>query len=414
MAKTLEELCYIDGAGFHAPDFADVLAFYQDGYKAIYGDDVYLEPDSQDGQWLAFQARAAFDAIQLAQSVYRSFSPATAQGDAMSVNVKINGLRRFVPSNSSVDLLVSGTIGTQITNGEAEDQSGNRWMLPALVTIADPGQVTVTATAKQAGDINAQAGSITKIATPTRGWTAVTNPLPAVPGDPSETDAELRRRQAISTMLPSRSVMEGIVGAVAKVNGVRRLRGYENDTNVTDANGVPGHTIAIVAEGGDAVEIATTIALEKTAGTGTFARDAAHFDPAIEDRPDPLPGGTTIEVPDEYGVLDPISFIRPTPVPIRVLVTITTLPNFVTSTEDAIRTRIADYLEGLAIGEQVYLNRLYTPANLEDAATGATFFVDSIEISRDPEAVASANIPLAFNEVATCDAVANVTVEHTP
>ncbi|WP_457832781.1 baseplate J/gp47 family protein, partial [Staphylococcus aureus] len=83
------------------------------------------------------------------------------------------------------------------------------------------------------GAVSAPAGTITTINTPTRGWQSVTNPADAVPGAEVESDAALRSRQKISTAIPSLTVFEGIVGAVAGVSGVTRYRGYENDTNST-------------------------------------------------------------------------------------------------------------------------------------------------------------------------------------
>ena len=63
----------IDAAGIRAPQFADILTWLQDQYRAIYGADVYLEADSQDGQWIAVQALAIFDTLQVAQATYNSF-----------------------------------------------------------------------------------------------------------------------------------------------------------------------------------------------------------------------------------------------------------------------------------------------------------------------------------------------------
>uniref|UniRef100_UPI0039E14609 hypothetical protein n=1 Tax=Anabaena sp. CCY 9910 TaxID=3103870 RepID=UPI0039E14609 len=81
-------------------------------------------------------------------------------------------------------------------------------------------------------------------------WQTVINPTAATPGQPVEFDATLRTRQAVSVALPSRTVLEGTVGAVASVDGVVRYRAYENDTNSTDSNGIPSHSISMVVDGG--------------------------------------------------------------------------------------------------------------------------------------------------------------------
>src|SRR5260363_318444 len=78
----------IDATGIHAPSYADVLNALKAQYRAIYGPDVYLENDSQDGQWLAVLAKCIHDANSAAISVYHAFSPATAQGMGLSRMVK--------------------------------------------------------------------------------------------------------------------------------------------------------------------------------------------------------------------------------------------------------------------------------------------------------------------------------------
>lgn len=478
---TISELVFVDGDGFHYPDFPTVLESLKDEYRTIYGSDVYLEPDSQDGQWLGVVALALFDCVQVAAAVYNSFSPLTALSDALSRNVKINGIRRRVPTNSQVDLVLTGQAGTEILGGIVADLAGNRWDVPD-VTIPLSGEVTVTATAQQLGAIAAPADTITSIVTPTRGWQQVTNPLPATAGDPSETDAELRSRQTESTMIPSLSVMEGIVGAVAGVNGVLRHRGYENDTGTTDENGIPGHTIALVVEGGVNTEIAGAIARKKTAGTGTWAPAVGYGNPAydttsvdsrdietgsvvltvntglpwvpgdlarISSQADPanymegtvtdyttdqltvdvdviggagtfaawdiklvsLRGGTTVVVDDQFGVPNPINFIRPTPVTITVAVGITAMSGFVLDTTSVIALAVADYLNGLAIGDDVFTNRLFTPANLGNVGDGATYHVDAITISRTGvPGLSTDNLVLAYNEMPVCIAATDVVV----
>jgi hypothetical protein len=58
----------IDGTGISAPDYPSVLAQLQDLYRGIYGSDVYLEPDSQDGAFLALLALAISDVNSVAKS----------------------------------------------------------------------------------------------------------------------------------------------------------------------------------------------------------------------------------------------------------------------------------------------------------------------------------------------------------
>lgn len=387
----IADLVYIDAAGFHTPDYPTVLQYLKDEYKTIYGSDVYLEADSQDGQWIAIQAQAIFDTMQLAQATYNSFSPLTAQSDALSRNVKINGIRRLSASYSQVDLTIVGQAGTVITNGQAEDTLTQKWNLPASVTIPVGGSIVVTATAADIGAKTASANTITKIATPTLGWQTVNNTLAAVAGDPVETDAELRKRQRVSTALPSLTVLDGIIGAVASLAGVSRFRGYENDSGATDADGIPAYSMALIVEGGDAQAIGNAIAAKKTPGSPTY-------------------GTTAVTTYDKYGLPNAINFFRPTVATIGVEVTVKALQGYTTGFAELIKAAVADLLNGLEIGDDVLITKLYGPALLIGNAAYSTFDITQIRIKKNAGAFGTANIVLAFNEVAFCDPAANVTV----
>lgn len=374
----------IDASGITAPTYAEVLEYLQDQYRAIYGPDVYLEADSQDGQLLAVFASAINDANAVAISIYRSFSPATAQDDALSSNVKINGIARKAASFSSADLIVVGQAGRPITNGIAKDTNGNKWALPASITIPPEGQITVTATCQTLGAISAPAGTINQIATPTLGWQTVTNPADAAEGAPVEKDATLRQRQTVSTALPSLTVLDGIIGAVSNIPGVTRLAAYENDTNTTDANGIPPHSISLVVEGGDSTAIAQAIAAKKTPGSGTF-------------------GTTAIVVLDVYGRPITIRFYRPSTANVTVSATIRALTGYTSAIGEAIKQAISDYINAVAIGGglsgSVEWADAITAAN--GVGGGTVFKLTALALTGSGGA-GGPDVALAFNQVAAC------------
>ncbi|BEO70504.1 hypothetical protein SMQE32_13230 [Serratia marcescens] len=391
---TLGLAATVTASGISAPDYQTILNTLTGYFQQIYGDDVYLEPDSKDGQMLAIYARGIHDVNNMAIAVYNSFSPATAQGRGLASNVKINGISVTPASRSTADVRIVGQVGTLITNGTVRDSNGISWSLPGTVVIGTDGTVTVTATCQIDGAVVAPAGSITEIGTPTRGWQSVTNPAAATAGRKVETDAELRQRQAKSVAIPSLTVLDGIMGAVATLPGVERYRGYENDTSVADANGLPPHSISLVVAGGDAAAIAKTIATKKTPGGGTY-------------------GTTTISVTDKYGIVHPISFFRPTTVDIYARVEIKALQGYTSAVGEEIRTAVAAYINEIEIGDPVYLTRLFLPANLNGSADSATFDITDLQIGTSPGSLAPANVVIGFNAVAAC-APANVEVVVIP
>ncbi|MGX6596557.1 baseplate J/gp47 family protein [Klebsiella quasivariicola] len=386
----------VTAEGISAPDYQTVLDTITGYFQQIYGSDAYLEPDSKDGQLVALVALAIHDANNTAISVYRSFSPATALGDALTSNVKINGITRRAATNSTVDLLLTGTVGTTITNGSVRDTNGVVWNLPATVVIGTDGTVIATATCSSTGSVAAVAGSVNGINTPTRGWASVTNPLAATVGVAAETDAELRVRQSQSVALASLTPFDAVDGAIANVEGVTRHKLFENDTETTDANGLPPHSISAIVEGGDATEIANTIRGVKGQGVSTY-------------------GTTSAIVTDKYGNPYTIRFSRPVDVPVYVSITLKALTGYSSEVGDEIKAAVASYINSLAIGDSVLLSRVYSPANLGVVSGGNARYYDIMEllIGRSADDVAAANLVVAYDESASCS-VDNIALVVTP
>ncbi|MBQ0604394.1 baseplate J/gp47 family protein [Klebsiella oxytoca] len=386
----------VTAEGISAPDYQTVLDTITGYFQQIYGSDAYLEPDSKDGQMVALVALAIHDANNAAISVYRSFSPATALGDALTSNVKINGITRRAATNSTVDLLLTGTVGTTITNGSVRDTNSVVWNLPATVVIGSGGTVVATATCANSGAVAAVAGSVDGINTPTRGWASVTNPLAATVGVAAETDAELRVRQSQSVALASLTPFDAVDGAIANVEGVTRHKLFENDTEATDSNGLPPHSISAIVEGGDALEIAHTIRSTKGQGVSTY-------------------GTTAIMVTDKYGNPYIIRFSRPVDVPVYVSITLKALTGYSSEVGDEIKAAVAAYINSLAIGDSVLLSRVYSPANLGVVSGGNARYYDIMEllIGRSADDVAAANVVVAYDESASCS-VDNIMLVVTP
>ncbi|HBX4823439.1 TPA: hypothetical protein MIR58_26230 [Klebsiella pneumoniae] len=386
----------VTAEGISAPDYQTVLDTITGYFQQIYGSDAYLEPDSKDGQMVALVALAIHDANNTAISVYRSFSPATALGDALTSNVKINGITRRAATNSTVDLLLTGTVGTAITNGSVRDTNSVVWNLPATVVIGSDGTVVATATCANSGAVAAVAGSVNGINTPTRGWASVTNPLAATVGVAAETDAELRVRQSQSVALASLTPFDAVDGAIANVEGVTRHKLFENDQGVTDSNGLPPHSISAIVEGGDATEIANTIRSVKGQGVSTY-------------------GTTSVIVTDKYGNPYTIRFSRPIDVPVYVSITLKALTGYSSEVGDEIKAAVASYINSLAIGDSVLLSRVYSPANLGVVSGGNARYYDIMEllIGRSADDVAAANLVVAYDESASCS-VDNIALVVTP
>src|SRR5262249_49883290 len=89
-----------------------------------------------------------------------------------------------------------------------------------------------------------------------------------VVGTDEESDYALRIRRAASVALPSKGYLEGLYGALLDVTGVTSVKLLENVTNTTDGDGIPGHSIWAIVNGGADADVAQPIYVKRNAGCG--------------------------------------------------------------------------------------------------------------------------------------------------
>lgn len=375
----------ISATGISAPTFAQIYAFLQAQYAAIFGSDALVTPDTQDGQLLAVFAQAISDANSAAIAVYNSFSPATAQGTGLSSNVQINGLRRLVPSFSTAPAIILGTPGAVLTNCTAIDASQNIWDLPTLVTIGPAGTIAVTLTCETSGAVTLGVNALS-INTPTFGWAGITNSAAAV-GAPVETDAALRFRQAQSVSLPSKTIFEGIVAAIAQVTGVLRVRGYENNTSsgqalASSADILPGNNLLFVVQGGQPFNVLQAIFLKITPGIPTWNNGAANNNSAV--------------LTDTNGSTRLLNFQTAISSGVGVGVAIHPLAGWAATTEVLIQNALIAYFNALPIGSNISYLGLINVISLIGTPQQGTFQVNGLTLQGG-----TTDLQLSYNVGAT-------------
>jgi len=388
----------ISATGISAPNFAAVQAYLVAQFQAIYGADSFLGNDSVDGQWIGTIASAINDCNSAAVAVYNSFSPTTGQGNGLSSNVKLNGLTRNVGSFSTAPILLVGTENTVITNGQVQDSNGFLWALPASVTIPFSGTITVSATCTTIGAINAAEGAIADIATPILNWQSASNSTAAATaGNPVETDAQLRIRQANSVALPSVGIFDGIAASIAQVAGVTRVTPYENNTNSSNSNGIPANTLAFVVEGGIALAIAQAIAVKMPPGTPSYATGA---------------GAQNFTITSPNGYAKVVNFMQAgvgapsgTSNSIGVDISIHALNGYATSTSALITSALQSVINNTAIGGVVNVPLLLQAALLPGTAQAGTYLIKALTINSNGGGFQSTDITLAFNVAAVAGTV---------
>lgn len=384
---------YIDATGMHIPTYADIRDDLISKMKEIFGNDIYIDEDSQDYQQISIFAKKIFDTNALALLTYNNRTVNTAIGVGLDNLCAIAGIVRKAATYSTVQLTLTGAPTTVITSGKASDKDDEHiWNLPASVVIPESGTITVEATCNDAGDITVSSNTITKIITPVFGWYSVVNNFNGSGGTNEETDAELRGRYALATAAPSETVFESIIASVSAVEGVKRIRAYENDTGTANSLGHPAHSITLVVEGGDDTDVATEIYFKKTPGCYTN-------------------GTTTVPIVSLSGNTTNISFYRPTYKTVYVKVSLKKLSSYNDEYANDIKRAIVDYINNLEIAETVYRSVLWSIATGQmKSIQSPSFSVLNVQTSTDGVSYTDTDISVLFNEASQID-LDKVTVE---
>lgn len=338
---------YVDSTGLHYSSFEDIKQFYIAGAKRIFGEDIYVDDDSMDGQLISLFAKGMYDTLKTIEYAYHNTTPQTAFGTVLSRLVLLSGISRKKSGYSTAYCKLTGTPFTLIRNGVVSDVAGNKWNLPNTVNLGENGVVYVTVTAQKKGNITALANTITQIDTPSYGWKTVTNEYPASPAQPEETDTELRYRQRKSVALPSQGLVEGTQSAIFNIEGVTDCIVKENDENapiIVQGFSLPPNSITCIVKGGSEKEIANAIFYRKNQGCYTH-------------------GDIEVTQYDKFNNINYIRFFRPTPVPITVEIKIRPISGYSSDITEEIRNNIIEYIDSLNISKDVTASALYSIVN---------------------------------------------------
>lgn len=250
------------------------------GMKRIYGENINVNPNSPDGQFINLGVLITQDILALIVSAYASFDPDQAVGRALDQRCAINGVIRNAGTYTYTNVTVTATQAVTLegldTSPDApftvSDAAGNKFVLVEQYAFVGAASTALAFRALDMGAVETLVNTITVIDTITLGISTVNNPAVATTtGTAEETDAALRIRRARSVALPSTGFFDGLVGALLAVDGVGQVKLVENTTNADETYGaktLPGHSIWAIVSGGEAADIAQAIYVKRNAGCG--------------------------------------------------------------------------------------------------------------------------------------------------
>lgn len=232
-----------------------------------------LDPSTPDGLKLAHDAEVFGVLDETLQQAYNSKDPNKAVGVDLDTICALTGTKRSEGTPSNVTVTLTGTAGTVVPRGKRIESvaNGSRWTLDQTVTLTG-GTATTTATCTVNGPTQADIATLTGIVDIVGGWATVSNPSVATPGTDEQIDSSLRVERATAVGRPGNNQIDSMYGELYAVNGVRRVKIYENDTNsaavdpVNNPWGLPAHSISVIVDGGAIADVGMAIYVKKNPG----------------------------------------------------------------------------------------------------------------------------------------------------
>ncbi|MBA3841169.1 MAG: hypothetical protein H0X39_00860 [Actinobacteria bacterium] len=356
---------------------------------AKFGPSFDVSDSSPDGAIAGIFAERMGQMWDLVQQVAASQDPDQATGASLDALCLLTGTFRTPARSSAVTLTLTGTAGTGVTGGSRAatlstgqlfqttastilgalaawsgstvnaigtrvTNAGNVYQVTVAGTSAASGgptfsplatgsttgtdgtvtwrylgggaaAVDVLATSVNTGAVGGVAGDISVINTPVGGWAGVSNVLDAVLGNDVQSDASLRVARIAQLSAPGTGTANAVRAAVLQVAGVTSCTVFVNNTDFANVDGMPPHSVEVLALGGADADIANALYAQIAAGIA-------------------YQGTTTVVINDSQGVAQPIKFSRPSQVPIYVTINVVKDPIFYPANGDAqVALAIATY-----------------------------------------------------------------------
>lgn len=370
--------------GFEAKTYEEILADIEARQQTAFGADFDVSAESPAGVLNGIVANTARELWEGLAGLYAAFDRDGASGQSLTQVAALTGTDRRGAQKGRVPLVLTVAAGATVPAGSVADvltQPSNRWvtLTDAVNTTGGALNVTVQAEQETAGPLPAAATTISHIATPVSGWTAVTNLEAASPGLDAETDPELRRRAEDELQGAGTAAAEAIRAAISRVPLVSEVVVWENTGDTPDTDGRPPHSVEALVTGGDDAAIATALWRAKARGIATI-------------------GGVTVAVADALGAEHTVHFTRPMTVNVYTRVDVTVNPRL-NPGADAIKAaargvyatlRAGELVRRVAIADAVYHLRGVT--NVEVRLGFAADAVQAMDIAVGPrERAASPN-----------------------
>lgn len=382
---------YLQSTGAIIPDTSDLLTEVQNEFKAAFGSDLVVTPDTPQGVLIASETIARDAVVRNNAALANQINPNLASGLFLDAICALTGMQRLAATRSTVTATCTGVSGTIIPAGSiARTAAGDQFETTGDVVISG-GSATATFQSVEYGPVAAPAGELTQIVSGILGWETVNNTSSATLGSEEQSDESLRVARRNALALQGISMAAAITSALYNVEGVKSLQFRENvaaTSQVIDGITMAAHSVFACVDGGTDADVGAALLNNKTAGAGWN-------------------GSTVVNVEEPYsGQTYVVSFDRPLEVQVYIRATVK-MTTSITDPASTVKNAIMSYVSGELTDEAGFaVGRPVSPFELSGAVNrlSPTIYVKNLEVSDDAGVTwSNSEIAIALNEVARTD-----------
>ena len=331
--------------GYQRRNYAEILEAKIQRAKELLGEDIHTRDKSVLGKYLRINAYDQAIAEEEIEKVYYARFPNTASGQSLDRLLIFAGISRNPALSAVYSVRVKGTAGYVIPAGflVSTDTELTYWTT-AENTIGNDGTCLVQVSCTEAGTIGniASATAIHRIVNPDASIDSVEGVSLLIAGADEESDADLRLRFSAAVEGTGSCNENAIRSSVLRVPTVKYAEVIANNEDTEDSEGRPPHSFECYVLGGDGYEqeIASAIFDKRPVGIKTV-------------------GDKAVTITDVTGSERVVNYSPAPRVGITVKAKIKTTTSFPDDGIVLVQQNIANYINGLGIGNSLVLSSIY-------------------------------------------------------
>ena len=378
----------ITDKGFVRPSYDEILQAQINRAKVLLGNDIDTSEESVLGKFIRINVFDLNICYETLEDLYYSSFPNTARGQSLDRLGPFAAVSRNQATQARIEVKIKGTVGESVPSAFLLKSDKTSFYIVNDYTIDSNGEVVAIANCVDDGVVgNISNGERLDIQNPRMGIDSVEFIRIVQNGEELESDKDFRIRFANSLAGAGSSTESAIKGAIYRVSLVDGVSVIDNNSDT--ASSIPPHSFAcyVLAPESQYDEIAKAIFDKKPLGIQCI-------------------GDIERTIYDAWGKPHIVKFFATSKATLKISMQIKTNQYFESSGISQIKDNIANFINNLANGSDVYYTSVFGYIH---NVTGVVSVVD-LKICKIGQTPGNSDITIGEQEIARID-VSNISVE---